>query len=720
MVTLSGRYPLGGSPLVVKGIDLTLEGIGAEGATIDAEVLSRAIEVTDGASLTLRRIHVVNGNATTSGGGLLVHGAGSSLLMEQASVWDSISTGTCPDCIGGSTRMFRPDPLLWPHTALTPASFNTLTTPNAWCRRGHGSSHALLFFANPGGLAVLEGARAVLQESTIADCAAPAGGGVGASRHANVTLQGGSRIERCNASLWGGGIVMYRGSHVEMDGSVIRECHAFQMSGGFDIWGGGSTLLARNSVRGATQTCKQRARPPCVQHFPTSPAPRQTVENCTAEGQAGAGGLWNGVNAMLIDCRVLHCHSSNINGGITVMGGSFLEMIRGTVTGCTCNKLGGAMQTYTGGKILLVEVLIADCQTTGDQNDGGGIHMLDGTVTMRGGAIRNCEALNADGGALAVKGAGCEVQLSGVTVHGCRAVAGGFLRLYAGTVRLADVSIEECNGAVIWAEDTVHAERVRVVKAIAMNLYGTSSWTGCTFSDGNIWIAAGTHTFTRTTFARYGLTIASGSIMTMLDSHFSECTGHYLSVEGGTMVLRNTAFRNCSTPEWIWFSAEAATNFRSELLTLEPSCNADPSTALISVDSSFTEPLNVRGLRVVLPVACASSSFSVFSDHLRLLHCSDGDDVCGGAATCTNVQPLLSAPGLMTVDCSCQGEFFPNPNGTSLALAPYGFDPSTIELPDSLDPTTIGLPGATVDYCVRSTTRLEPAREYLAGRPFPS
>jgi hypothetical protein len=104
LVTLSGRYPLGGSPLVVRGIDLTLEGIGAEGATIDAEGLSRAIEVTGGASLTLRRIHVVNGNAsgsaTTSGGGLLVHGAGSSLLMDRASVRDSVATrnGGTPAC----------------------------------------------------------------------------------------------------------------------------------------------------------------------------------------------------------------------------------------------------------------------------------------------------------------------------------------------------------------------------------------------------------------------------------------------------------------------------------------------------------------------------------------------------------------------------------------------------------------------------------------------
>ena len=106
MVALSGRYPLGDSPLVVRGVDLTLEGVGPEGATLDAEGRSRAIEVTDGASLTLRKIHVVNGNATTSGGGVLVHGAGSSLLMDQASVRDSVSFGALPEG-GGAPGTFR-------------------------------------------------------------------------------------------------------------------------------------------------------------------------------------------------------------------------------------------------------------------------------------------------------------------------------------------------------------------------------------------------------------------------------------------------------------------------------------------------------------------------------------------------------------------------------------------------------------------------------------
>ena len=47
-----------------------------------------------------------------------------------------------------------------------------------------------------------------------------------------------------------------------------------------------------------------------------------------------------------------------------------------------------------------------------------------------------------------------------------------------------------------------------------------------------------------------------------------------------------------------------------------------------------------------------------------------------------------------------------NPNGSSLALAPYGFDSNAIGLGEDLDPTTIGLPGMIIDYCVRALSFL--------------
>ena len=142
------------------------------------------------------------------------------------------------------------------------------------------------------------------------------------------------------------------------------------------------------------------------------------------------------------------------------------------------------------------------------------------------------------------------------------------------------------------------------------------------------------------------------------------------------------------------FTLGSASNFVSELLTLKPACDMEHSGALIAVPDEFTAPLNVRGLQVH---ACGSNNPSVFSEHVRLARCSDGG-VCGVAATCTDALPLPPAPNLTTVDCSCQGEFFPSPAAasaaeTSLALAPYGFDPS-------------------IDYCVR-WIRLEPAHRSL-------
>ena len=76
------------------------------------------------------------------------------------------------------------------------------------------------------------GASAVLVESTIADCAARDSLGGGAYvEQANLTLQGGSRVERCLAEQ-GGGLYAWEAEIALLEGSVLSECHATNRGGG--------------------------------------------------------------------------------------------------------------------------------------------------------------------------------------------------------------------------------------------------------------------------------------------------------------------------------------------------------------------------------------------------------------------------------------------------------------------------------------------------------
>ena len=466
------------------------------------------------------------------------------------------------------------------------------------------------------------------------------------------------------------------------------------------------------------------------------PRGTQSIEGCTGQGLRVASSS----AVELVDCRILRCQT----GGIMVAETAHVEMSRGMIAECWTGhpRGGGAANVFSAGHLALVDVLISRCLDTGS-NGGGGISVQDGYLTMSGGAFRDCEANAGMGGALRVDGAS-DVSLSNVTVQGCKANSVGGILANAGLLSLVDVSIKECEdkkiggACALQSRGVLSAARVRVVRcglrsrrnAGVIYVKGRSTWTDCILADnlGAVWCEAGTHTFTRTTLLRtrslrmpeYGSIAISAGTTTMIDSLVADAGSPcVIATEAGTLILRNTTLRNCSAPRrdlnpaflsrtYVGMSTKAATNFQSELLTLEPSCDEDPSAPLIGVNSAFTAPLNVRGLRVVAPAACPSRNFTVLADHMRLLNCSDRDNVCGTAATCT-VQLMPSVPNFKTVSCSCQGEIFANPNGTSLALAPYGFDPSAIGLPESLDPTSVGLPGTTIDYCVSSVTDLEPA-----------
>ena len=468
------------------------------------------------------------------------------------------------------------------------------------------------------------------------------------------------------------------------------------------------------------------------------------ILRCDADMSGGGLGASRGAHVKMTRGTISGC-SAKVGGGTHVKGaGSLVALVHVLVTTCRAthdedNEGGGGVFVGSGAVLTMSGGSVRDCEA---QNTGGGVLVQSGAIlSMSGCSIRDCFAAQNFGG-LFVQDSASQVRLSEMTLQGCTAGSdAGCIGIEDANVSLIDVSLEECGDAlckryalVSWGTLTLlRAERVRIGRPnpkyatdpfctpTVATVGGSSTWTDSAIFDGpgiGLNLGKGTHTIVRTSIVRSnpattfhlpGVQIGAGSTLTMTDSYIAG--GGYCLRSWGALVVRNTTIHNCSeidrgsmalqdgprTRPYIELSsAKAATRFQAELLTLELSCDQFPNIRpLIKIeeeDSAFTAPLNVRGLRIVAPAACALSSFSVFSDRVRPVACSDdGYAPCHATATCTEVPPLPSVPTLRkTVDCSCEGEGGANPMATSPALAPYGFDPSTV-----------GLPDPPIDYCVR-------------------
>ena len=191
------------------------------------------------------------------------------------------------------------------------------------------------------------GASAVLVESTIADCETRDSAGGGAYvEQAHLTLQGGSRVERCLAR-WGGGVFAWEADVALLEGSVLSECHAISSTGGLRArlvahverasqerrhasWDGHSEVAPLLRLTGH---CSSLARP--------SPPPEIhracSLGGCPAKATLAALGpnllrfanhsaLWNSRGRMM-ESAIVNCTADLYAGGLFSggnEGGSFL------------------------------------------------------------------------------------------------------------------------------------------------------------------------------------------------------------------------------------------------------------------------------------------------------------------------------------------------------------------------------------------------------------
>ena len=111
---------------------------------------------------------------------------------------------------------------------------------------------------------------------------------------------------------------------------------------------------------------------------------------------------------------------------------------------------GGGVYVETGASFMLAGGTIYACgvQSGANQAFGGGIYAEGGSVTMSGGAIRNCAVsgdYGASGGAIYAKAG--SVTMAGGVISGCSAMSGGGISASGCTVQITGGRIENCKAS---------------------------------------------------------------------------------------------------------------------------------------------------------------------------------------------------------------------------------------------------------------------------------
>ena len=171
----------------------------------------------------------------------------------------------------------------------------------------------------------------------------------------------------------------------------------------------------------------------------------------------------------LTDSRPAAEHTdTTLPAGGLITGGKGFKYDNGA--GQSYTYYGGGVYVETGASFVLAGGTIYACGVQSGANSayGGGIYAEGGSVTMTGGAIRNCvlSANNgANGGAIYAKAG--SVTMSGGVISGCSAMSGGGISASGCTVQITGGRIENCkaskHGGGLYIGD--HADQISVLDA---------------------------------------------------------------------------------------------------------------------------------------------------------------------------------------------------------------------------------------------------------------
>ena len=248
----ASHFPLGGDPITVSfGTHATLTG-SLNTVVIDAQRLSRAFAVEDGARLTLIDLTLVNGSEPDGdGGGISVVGPGSRLQLR------SVNIVGCSAARGGGVYLKDAQAELNDTVIEDCHAEAECEAPGAGglsCARHDGGGLAAdrstvqlnschvrsCSAADDGGGFTCIGhgvGSLTLRDTTVADCHAGDDGGAVQLHSCELTVHG-SRLRGCSAADDGGGVYVHIKSSASVVASEISGCRALSHGGGLLLWKG--------------------------------------------------------------------------------------------------------------------------------------------------------------------------------------------------------------------------------------------------------------------------------------------------------------------------------------------------------------------------------------------------------------------------------------------------------------------------------------------------
>ena len=413
----SSVFLLGGDPIIVGPINLHLASDG-EGSTLDAESLSRVIQVQRGGRVQMWSLTLANGESHAIGGTMHVTD-GVRIDMISCRVVKSATQG-----YGGAIAITGGRMMLLGSSIV-----------NSSAQQGGGA-----IFITRGSVTVANG-------SLVAASSAQGSGGTIYLEGGSVVVDGGSSLVDSTAKRSGGLVRVERGSMIVTGGSAIirstslgADGGAMDIASGFVMLTGGSSIIESSANYGGAIAIGGGGG--------LTVTGGSSIVNSSAETNGGALLVRGGSVTITNSSSIVGSKSWLYGGAMHLRGGTVTLSGGSSIASSTCELGGGAVAVIGGSLTVSGGSSIVNSFCNGN---GGAILINLGVFTLEGGSFIINSTSRSAGGAMYITGGTIFVSESLIS-RSLGGISGGCMQIEGGELRLTGTTIDQSRSISGWTQ----------------------------------------------------------------------------------------------------------------------------------------------------------------------------------------------------------------------------------------------------------------------------